>query len=103
MACVGVQFFLMIRTQPRSTLIPYTTLFRSSYTVQGCATPTPSPTPTATATVTATATFTPTPTATATFTPTPTATFRTKDHTSDLQSHINLISLLLPVTLNNTA
>src|SRR5256885_12860487 len=27
--CVGVFFFLMIRRPPRSTLFPYTTLFRS--------------------------------------------------------------------------
>src|SRR5207249_10025458 len=28
-------FFLMIRPPPRSTLFPYTTLFRSAYTVTG--------------------------------------------------------------------
>src|SRR5215813_14747748 len=30
-------FFLMIRRPPRSTLFPYTTLFRSLYSTAGCA------------------------------------------------------------------
>src|SRR3712207_8610367 len=29
-------FFLMIRRPPRSTLFPYTTLFRSKYTLEQC-------------------------------------------------------------------
>src|SRR4029078_13736301 len=33
--CV-LDFFLMIRRPPRSTLFPYTTLFRSSHTISGC-------------------------------------------------------------------
>src|SRR5258708_11391862 len=31
--CIYYFFFLMIRRPPRSTLFPYTTLFRSSYTL----------------------------------------------------------------------
>src|SRR6267142_6075526 len=61
-------FFLMIRRPPRSTLFPYTTLFRSSATsspgcpagarwMSGCA--------------------------------------RSEEHTSELQSHVNLVCRLL--------
>src|SRR5258707_14715580 len=35
-ACFAVFFFLMIRRPPRSTLFPYTTLFRSNFGAGGC-------------------------------------------------------------------
>src|SRR2546422_117429 len=35
----GLSFFLMIRRPPRSTLFPYTTLFRSPWLAEGWATP----------------------------------------------------------------
>src|SRR3712207_8931088 len=35
-SCVISFFFLMIRRPPRSTLFPYTTLFRSDYVVAVC-------------------------------------------------------------------
>src|SRR6202041_4195751 len=63
-------FFLMIRRPPRSTLFPYTTLFRSLLTSyfrtfekksRSQATPTP----------------------------------RSEEHTSELQSHVNLVCRLL--------
>src|SRR3712207_8999559 len=40
-----VFFFLMIRRPPRSTLFPYTTLFRSDAAVRGVAVPAGAPTP----------------------------------------------------------
>src|SRR5437667_2970169 len=67
-----VLFFLMIRRPPRSTLFPYTTLFRSSRaatsTWSSCSRMTwaPSPTPA-----------------------------RSEEHTSELQSHHDLVCRLL--------
>src|SRR4029434_11333628 len=63
-------FFLMIRRPPRSTLFPYTTLFRSH-------TPTHY-THSLTLTLTHTHTHT-----------------RSEEHTSELQSHLNLVCRLL--------
>src|SRR6266571_4511293 len=60
----------MIRRPPRSTLFPYTTLFRSR---SGCS-PTPAPRAPRTST-----------------SPTP----RSEEHTSELQSHVNLVCRLL--------
>src|SRR5260370_32667994 len=65
-------FFLMIRRPPRSTLFPYTTLFRSTLTREavsnslsrGCVT-------------------------------TPSWLHRSEEHTSELQSHLNLVCRLL--------
>src|SRR6266571_4029853 len=65
-------FFLMIRRPPRSTLFPYTTLFRSATT--------------AVSTVTARSS--------AWNAPTPTCR-RSEEHTSELQSHVNLVCRLL--------
>src|SRR5260370_4662175 len=67
-------FFLMIRRPPRSTLFPYTTLFRSGVVrivraVLRCAAITP-----AAAAV---------------------AALRSEEHTSELQSHLNLVCRLL--------
>src|SRR5690242_21930069 len=68
-------FFLMIRRPPRSTLFPYTTLFRS---VAGPSPPSaPSPTSCSSR-----------PTATA-------SCWRSEEHTSELQSHVNLVCRLL--------
>src|SRR5574343_1436197 len=62
-------FFLMIRRPPRSTLFPYTTLFRST-----------------TATMAATACRRPTPSE---------PSRRSEEHTSELQSHHDLVCRLL--------
>src|SRR5690242_21219485 len=60
----------MIRRPPRSTLFPYTTLFRSA---GSCSTPTsPRPSPSSA-----------------------TQTRRSEEHTSELQSHVNLVCRLL--------
>src|SRR6185369_17742074 len=62
-------FFLMIRRPPRSTLFPYTTLFRSrSSTMAGEG---------------------------ARSCPCPAALWRSEEHTSELQSHLNLVCRLL--------
>src|SRR6266436_9364544 len=62
-------FFLMIRRPPRSTLFPYTTLFRSS-APRSAATPTPAR-------------------------PTPGSCGRSEEHTSELQSRLHLVCRLL--------
>src|SRR5260370_15337087 len=65
-------FFLMIRRPPRSTLFPYTTLFRSVFNAIGVRVP-----------------YTP-------FTPDRVlAALRSEEHTSELQSHLNLVCRLL--------
>src|SRR5260370_24803891 len=71
-----IVFFLMIRRPPRSTLFPYTTLFRSSTAVGG---PIPS----------LATTFS------STFGPLRTHFHRSVEHTSELQSHFNLVCPLL--------
>src|SRR5205814_9143308 len=63
-------FFLMIRRPPRSTLFPYTTLFRSP------ATPSRSPTPGSTRSC-------------------PSCCWRSEEHTSELQSLRHLVCRLL--------
>src|SRR5260370_12326405 len=68
----------MIRRPPRSTLFPYTTLFRSTIRcIPGRPTPHPAPRPAAASTPSAR---------------TPT---RSEEHTSELQSHLNLVCRLL--------
>src|SRR6266571_2343188 len=67
--CLSFVFFLMIRRPPRSTLFPYTTLFRS-------------------------------PPASTTVSPRPATRrwccrWRSEEHTSELQSHVNLVCRLL--------
>src|SRR5256885_11774381 len=70
-------FFLMIRRPPRSTLFPYTTLFRSrSQKKTEVVTPV-APTPQQTAS------------------PSPSSTVRSEEHTSELQSPCNLVCRLL--------
>src|SRR5438477_13202314 len=70
-----VFFFLMIRRPPRSTLFPYTTLFRS-----GCM-------PASTSVSRTAPRSTP---------PRPARScWRSEEHTSELQSHVNLVCRLL--------
>src|SRR5260370_17767177 len=66
-------FFLMIRRPPRSTLFPYTTLFRSCKSVK---------TKSKRAQV-------------APFSFRAARTYRSEEHTSELQSHLNLVCRLL--------
>src|SRR5260370_41312656 len=68
-------FFLMIRRPPRSTLFPYTTLFRSVYS-------------------SAVFNFIPK-TAMAFYEAVRTDDMRSEEHTSELQSHLNLVCRLL--------
>src|SRR5882762_10652387 len=63
-------FFLMIRRPPRSTLFPYTTLFRSDGQAIDVTSPTGSNNLTG-------------------------MTVRSEEHTSELQSHLNLVCRLL--------
>src|SRR5438105_6452790 len=67
-------FFLMIRRPPRSTLFPYTTLFRSSST-SGPRPPTRSPRPPKRASTSSAR--------------------RSEEHTSELQSRVDLVCRLL--------
>src|SRR5215204_7181193 len=68
MLCVRLFFFLMIRRPPRSTLFPYTTLFRSP--------PRSSPPPARVGSRCG-------------------ARWRSEEHTSELQSHSDLVCRLL--------
>src|SRR6266480_5229423 len=77
---VIILFFLMIRRPPRSTLFPYTTLFRSRRPWSRGRAPGPR-------------------------TPLGQRAARSEEHTSELQSHVNLVCRLLlekKKTLNNT-
>src|SRR4029434_529114 len=65
-------FFLMIRRPPRSTLFPYTTLFRSRHTLLSVSL-----------------------SHTQTHSHTHTHKHRSEEHTSELQSHLNLVCRLL--------
>src|SRR6478752_8622996 len=66
--CVFFFFFLMIRRPPRSTLFPYTTLFRSRWRASHGARP---------------------------GAPSPSAAPRSEEHTSELQSRLHLVCRLL--------
>src|SRR5436190_18545135 len=82
----------MIRRPPRSTLFPYTTLFRSKaslFSVQPSVTVLPGAT-------TGTLTYTPAPNAWGTAT-------RSEEHTSELQSHSDLVCRLLLEKKNHNA
>src|SRR5690242_21474571 len=78
----------MIRRPPRSTLFPYTTLFRSLNSVR----PT-SPGPAASAA--APLALPPAPAAAAPVSPPASGASRSEEHTSELQSHVNLVCRLL--------
>src|SRR3712207_7653979 len=88
-------FFLMIRRPPRSTLFPYTTLFRScppngSRSTQ-CGQSTPQYAPRASATPTSTDTTC----STVSTSTSPPAPRRSEEHTSELQSRQYLVCRLL--------
>src|SRR5438034_5789740 len=75
---LSLPFFLMIPRPPRSTLFPYTTLFRSASGYAGC--PTRSPPPTGPpGSTTGCRSWRP----------------RSEEHTSELQSHSDLVCRLL--------
>src|SRR2546430_12658107 len=85
-------FFLMIRRPPRSTLFPYTTLFRSAASAPdrcpgACAV---CPTPPVSGTSAPARTGSPAP-------------GRSEEHTSELQSQSNLVCRLLLEKKKNTA
>src|SRR5882762_10547139 len=71
-------FFLMIRRPPRSTLFPYTTLFRSPMFSRRAVFPLIRPREVEMM-----------------LTPYPPSTLRSEEHTSELQSHLNLVCRLL--------
>src|SRR5437588_5805910 len=77
-------FFLMIRRPPRSTLFPYTTLFRSPKRIPSCSTNRPR------SSSLATANQPPSP-----WRATIRASRRSEEHTSELQSHSDLVCRLL--------
>src|SRR5690242_21511992 len=73
-------FFLMIRRPPRSTLFPYTTLFRSFAHAVIIGICEHAPMPSQVVSVVSIALMQPT---------------RSEEHTSELQSHVNLVCRLL--------
>src|SRR5438876_3736896 len=81
---ISIIFFLLIRRPPRSTLFPYTTLFRSTRTLtpatsRACARPmSPSQEPSLVPTL-----------------PPWPSRFRSEEHTSELQSPVHLVCRLL--------
>src|SRR4030065_2385039 len=77
LSCYLLFFFLMIRRPPRSTLFPYTTLFRSPRRLPIRRTRSPGSTSA------------------------PTLSRRSEEHTSELQSHLNLVCRLLLEKKNN--
>src|SRR5256885_5203741 len=81
-------FFLMIRRPPRSTLFPYTTLFRSGQCGQGCVQRAHA----CTSEGPATADW---PLAVLAFAAAPAPRRRSEEHTSELQSPCNLVCRLL--------
>src|SRR5436190_15786755 len=86
-------FFIMIQRPPRSTLFPYTTLFRSLRTIAGAAA---APAPRA-----------PAPAAPAPRAPAPGPAGppgpRSEEHTSELQSHSDLVCRLLLEKKNSSS
>src|SRR5438477_5932637 len=75
-------FFLLIRRPPRSTLFPYTTLFRSTTASPPCASTTP---------------------CSSRKRKSSTSMVRSEEHTSELQSHVNLVCRLLLEKKNGPA
>src|SRR6202048_5499299 len=78
LACVCVFFFLMIRRPPRSTLFPYTTLFRSRIAASIWPTPVCSSRPRRWRSIS-----------------------RSEEHTSELQSRVDIVCRLLLEKKNN--
>src|SRR5260370_10496904 len=83
----------MIRRPPRSTLFPYTTLFRSEIAFRVVVLPAPL----------APSNATMPPRGTLSETPLRTRMTRSEEHTSELQSHLNLVCRLLLEKKNITA
>src|SRR5260370_28140282 len=77
-SCLFFFFFLMIRRPPRSTLFPYTTLFRSGQRRRGA---TPCPSIRSCCRLSRARSIPSRP--------------RSEEHTSELQSHLNLVCRLL--------
>src|SRR2546429_6348924 len=75
-------FFLMIRRPPRSTLFPYTTLFRS-------------PAPAGASAAAAARPWERSPASLPRFPPAPRRSMRSEEHTSELQSRLHLVCRLL--------
>src|SRR2546426_3304426 len=90
-------FFLMIRRPPRSTLFPYTTLFRSSTPIARHAAIIALPTEAARSRGAIATIAEPAPDSVAPNAPAPcaAATSRSEEHTSELQSPCNLVCRLL--------
>src|SRR2546430_10497680 len=88
----------MIRQQPRSTLFPYTTLYRSKWHFGIFATPVASP---LTLIVTAFPFSEPVPDAASAMPPPHVAVNRSEEHTSELQSQSNIVCRLLPDNNNS--
>src|SRR3712207_7393140 len=100
--CIDFFFFLMIRRPPRSTLFPYTTLFRSLYrylhyaypeTLSGNGAAQPPLYPTTSLPIYAIVRYR---------TPTSTPWERSEEHTSELQSRQYLVCRLLLEKKKNT-
>src|SRR3712207_7892131 len=88
-------FFLMIRRPPRSTLFPYTTLFRSGWVI-GVGSPCRSPDSRSSSTIRCWALNTVLPASSAyTAVGTPSGASRSEEHTSELQSRQYLVCRLL--------
>src|SRR3712207_7650129 len=84
-------FFLMIRRPPRSTLFPYTTLFRSLSTTRRCACSNPATSPSPRRRLTAARPAGPN----SRYSCTTRARARSEEHTSELQSRQYLVCRLL--------
>src|SRR5947207_8876067 len=88
---LSILFFLMIRRPPRSTLFPYTTLFRSAAASVPSSVTVPAGATSATFTVnTSIVVVATSATISATYDNT-----RSEEHTSELQSHSDLVCRLL--------
>src|SRR3712207_8109771 len=94
--CHVVFFFLMIRRPPRSTLFPYTTLFRSRRSSRPSRSPCPRPGSSPSRPVSRPGARSSAPTASSPPSPsTRAATARSEEHTSELQSRQYIVCRLL--------
>src|SRR5260370_18237116 len=107
---ISLFFFLMIRRPPRSTLFPYTTLFRSGVSASPSPTPSappsaPEPCPISNFRHSARSKGIPFLETVGTFPPFATLPLvrRSEEHTSELQSHLNLVCRLLLEKKQNRA
>src|SRR5204863_8473148 len=88
-------FFLMIRPPPRSTLFPYTTLFRSYLPSPSCVIPRCTGTPRCGTSANRMVLFGPEKMASDRSLPTLSESMRSEEHTSELQSRRDLVCRLL--------